>query len=314
LGYFDTISNKQIKRIAKWNGTSWDAFGTDLLFSINGSGLITACVFYKGEYYFGGNFELGNGYNEIMRWDGSQWKQLNNGVLGNAWINSMVVYKNFLFVGGFFQQSNGNSSDYIMAWDGQQWFNPFPDIYFMSQVKDLEVIDNKLFIVGDYVIPNDDGMYAFANYDGTNFCPFGGRAIYPDYPDPSIIAGLTGNIYVACNKVLFGDTVNYIAKYTGTLCDTSIYIPLSINSELDIKDNLTIFPNPFSNSSTIKLSQPLQNATLNIYNILGKEVRYLHNLNGTEIKISREGIQNGMYFFTLFDSEKLIGTGKMIVD
>ena len=216
LGYFDTISNKPAELFAKWNGTDWDSFGTPLSFNILGSDMMLDAVYYKGEYYFGGSFNLGNGLKEIMRWDGTQWKTLENGILGSVGINTMVVYKNILFVGGLFRQASGNPRDYLIAWDGLHWFDPFPGIYFMNQVRDLEVFDNKLYIVGDHIFAGDTGMYAFASYDGTNFCPFGGRAIYPYYPDPIKIAVLNGNIYVACNKVLFGYTVNYIAKLITT--------------------------------------------------------------------------------------------------
>jgi len=310
MGNFDTISNKPIYHIAKWNGTDWDSFGAPLQIS----DMVNTSVYYKGEYYFAGNFELGNGFNEIIRWNGTTWNTLENGVLGDSWVNEMVVYKNILFVGGEFLQATGNPSDFIIAWDGQHWFNPFPGIEFMTQVRDIEIFNNKLYIVGNFIIPNDTSIYAFANYDGINFCPFGGRAFYPDYPDPLKIAGLNGNIYVACNKTLFGDTVNYIAKFIGNLNDTSIYMPLSINSQYDNQNTLIAYPNPFIVSTTLKLSKSMHNATLNIYDVLGKEIKTLQNLNGPEILIKREGMKNGMYFFNLIDTKGLIGRGKMIVE
>jgi len=242
LGWFDSISNKSANRIAKWNGTAWDSFGTDLPPGV--VDVIVDAAYYKGEYYFGGSFNLGNGFKEIIRWDGSQWKTLENGILGSVGINNMVVYKGILFVGGLFRQSSGNPKDYIIAWDGQHWFDPFPGIYFMSQIKDLQVFDDKLYIVGSHIFAGDTGLYAIATYDGTNFCPSGGRAIYPYYPDISKIAVLNGNVYVACNRELFGDTVNYIAQLVGNLTDTSIYMPLSINSQPIIKNKINVYPNP----------------------------------------------------------------------
>jgi len=312
LGYFDSISNKPAKRIAKWNGSDWDSFGTDLPPGV--VYVIGDAAYYKGEYYFGGSFNLGNGFKEIIRWDGTQWKTLENGILGNVGINTMVVYKGILFVGGLFRQSSGNPRDYLIAWDGQHWFDPFPGIYFMSQVKDLQVFDDKLYIVGSHIFDGDSGLYAIAMYDGINFYPSGGRAIYPYYPDISKIAVLNGNVYVACNRELFGDTVNYIAQLVGNLTDTSIYMPLSINSQQDIKNYLNVFPNPFSVSTTMLLSKPLQNASLTMYNILGDEVKHMQNLNGSEIQITRDGLKNGLYFYNLIDSKGLVGNGKLIIE
>jgi uncharacterized protein (TIGR02145 family) len=78
--------------------------------------------------------------------------------------------------------------------------------------------------------------------------------------------------------------------------------------------NLKIYPNPFSISTTLQPTKPLQNATLTMYDILGNEVKHLQNLNGSEIKIIRESLKSGMYFFNLIDSKGLVGKGKLIVE
>jgi len=304
LGWFDTISNQNINRIAKWNGLSWESYALPLAF-FHGNGSVVTAEFYKGEYYFAGNFSFAGGLNEIACWDGSQWKPLQNGIGGDSWINDIVVYKNTLFVGGYFFHSDGNISDFLMAWNGNQWFNPFPGIQFMGQVRDLEVINNKLYIVGNYIVPNDSGMFAFANYDGAYFNAFGGRAIYPYWPDPSAIAGMNGEIFVACNYVLFNDTVKYIAKWTGTQYDTSIYIPLSINPNSLLKYDLSIFPNPSTGSITVKTqNEPIK--TIEIYNNIGIKVDEISFPNiVTEYKYNSVNKKNGMYLFKVKTNQNL---------
>ena len=212
IGAFDTISNQHIESIAKWNGTNWESFGTPLPFKVN-SGIVTSIAYYKNQYYFAGNFELGGGLNEIIVWDTSQWNPLSSGILGNSFVTDMIEYDGLLYVGGGFYESDGNVADFIMAWDGQQWIDPFPTIQYFYGINDLAVIDDKLYISGDVVLPNDTAMFSLAYYDGIDFCAFGGRAIFPDIPVPPLaIGGLNNEVYVACELTFWGDTLNYIAK------------------------------------------------------------------------------------------------------
>ena len=91
----------------------------------------------------------------------------------------------------------------------------------------------------------------------------------------------------------------------------------NINVNTDIisaKNNFILFPNPFSNTSTLRLSTPAQNASLIIYDILGKEIKRMTNLTGKEIIIQRENMKAGMYFFRIEDKIGVVGIGKMIVE
>lgn len=86
-----------------------------------------------------------------------------------------------------------------------------------------------------------------------------------------------------------------------------------IETVLNVND-ITVFPNPFFYSTTLQSSKPFQNATLIIYDVLGNAIKHIQNLVGTEIKITREGIKSGMYFYKLFDAEGLLGTGKLLIE
>ncbi|MBU0488230.1 MAG: T9SS type A sorting domain-containing protein, partial [Bacteroidetes bacterium] len=193
---------------------------------------------------------------EIARWDGNNWYPLQNGIHGDSWVNTIKVYKNFLFVGGYFQKADVNSSDYIMSWDGENWFNPFPGVNYISQVKDLMVHNDKLYIVGIFYIPGENKIYGLAWYDGTNFCPFGGSTVYPDVPDVRKIAALGDDIYITCNQTLFGDTVNFIARWNGTENDTCLTIPLSKQTTEMKESTLSLSPNPARDFVTISITEP----------------------------------------------------------
>jgi hypothetical protein len=79
------------------------------------------------------------------------------------------------------------------------------------------------------------------------------------------------------------------------------------------KNDVNIFPNPFFYSATLQAQKPLQSATLIIYDMLGKEIKRMENLNGTEITIQRDKMKSGMYFYSLSDKAGVIGNGKMVI-
>ena len=88
----------------------------------------------------------------------------------------------------------------------------------------------------------------------------------------------------------------------------------TLNVEEINGDMFTLFPNPFSYSTTLQTQKPLQSATLIICDIIGKEIKRITNINGKEIIIQRDGMKSGMYFYSFMDKSGLIGNGKIIVE
>jgi hypothetical protein len=101
-----------------------DAFGPE---GIGGQGLTSQAMAVarnpiNGDIYVGGEFNMGDGKNEIVRWDGSQWTAVGMGT------NSTVYALTFapdgtLYVGGGFtsvRQSDGTELEAlrIAVWDG----------------------------------------------------------------------------------------------------------------------------------------------------------------------------------------------------
>ncbi len=150
-----------------------------------------------------------------------------------------------------------------------------------------------------------------AKWDGTKWCGLGSffnGYIYDmvAYNNELIISGSFTQID--------GIPINHIAKWIGgsyvDTCGNSAGILEMSNSQNELK----FYPNPFNNSSTLQTTKPLQNASLFIFDMLGKEVKNYHNLNGTEIIIYSNGMKSGMYFFTLNDAKGFVGNGKLIIE
>lgn len=84
-------------------------------------------------------------------------------------------------------------------------------------------------------------------------------------------------------------------------------------SEPNRNPQIHIFPNPFSLETTVESDENFINATLDVYNIHGQQVKQLRNIFGQAAKIHRDNLQSGPYFIRLIQDNKIIMTGKLII-
>ena len=112
--------------------------------------------------------------------------------------------------------------------------------------------------------------------------------------------------------VLSDSKIRYDAKsYSLTTFVIDVSAPLS-NEELS-KDKLTVFPIPFTTYCTFKFSRLLSNGKLIIYDISGKVVREVSEINGKEIVIKRGALKSGVYFSKLVENSKILADGKLSI-
>ena len=70
--------------------------------------------------------------------------------------------------------------------------------------------------------------------------------------------------------------------------------------------NFTIFPNPFSNYTTINFNEPLtENHTILIHDVLGKEVYRNENVTGASLEVKKEQLGVGVYILSFYSAESL---------
>jgi hypothetical protein len=82
------------------------------------------------------------------------------------------------------------------------------------------------------------------------------------------------------------------------------------------KISFRIYPNPFSSTATLQFTSGKipESADLSIFNIFGKEVKRINDIQTERIEINRENLPAGVYFCTLFDkSHNRIGEQKLVV-
>jgi len=113
----------------------------------------------------------------------------------------------------------------------------------------------------------------------------------------------TGYIYFDSNPaIVTNTTLNTIAVTTGI-------------SEQTQSASVTVYPNPFTDNTTFVISDDLQNGTytFEITDVLGKKVNEIKNISDKQFSISRNDLQNGIYFYKIYSTEKIIGAGKLII-
>ncbi len=101
-GTLATAGGSPVNRIARWNGSSWQALGSGILGTY-----VRALTVYNGELIAAGLFSDAGGVpvNNIARWNGSSWAALGAGVTGN--ISAVGLWGTDLVVGGRHQQRRG---------------------------------------------------------------------------------------------------------------------------------------------------------------------------------------------------------------
>ncbi len=74
-----------------------------------------------------------------------------------------------------------------------------------------------------------------------------------------------------------------------------------------------VYPNPFTNETTITVDKELKNATLIVYNAIGQQVKQVINISGTTMRLQRDDLPAGIYFVSLLENNAVLTTGKLLI-
>ncbi len=80
--------------------------------------------------------------------------------------------------------------------------------------------------------------------------------------------------------------------------------------------DVAIFPNPFTASATLTIrsnfNAQMPPLTFKMYDMFGRMINQ-HTIAGTRSEITREALPSGVYFYQVNSSEKIIASGKLVV-
>jgi hypothetical protein len=84
--------------------------------------------------------------------------------------------------------------------------------------------------------------------------------------------------------------------------------------DLDSEVYVSVYPSPFSNLTTLRLEgyNP-ENAQLIVYDVFGKEVKKITQINTNAVLVERNNLPAGIYFYSLSENNKQLTSGKLLV-
>lgn len=108
--------------------------------------------------------------------------------------------------------------------------------------------------------------------------------------------------------------INYFRNPTGN-AGTHCSIITGVSSPPTEQVLVKLYPNPFTSQTTIEIpsSEERKNDRLKVFDMVGQVVLSSVFQNTNKIIIEREKLNSGIYFYMIFQKEKVIGTGKMVL-
>ncbi len=125
----------------------------------------------------------------------------------------------------------------------------------------------------------------------------------------SFVADSTYNYLIIANFFKDANTDTVLLNFPSqTYCFAYYYVddiyvstqPLSNIIENDFENAVSIYPNPFSNSTTLKFNDDFHfnSCKVTLYDILGKEIKN-YEMKSNELNIERDGLPEGIYFLKI---------------
>lgn len=185
----------------------------------------------------------------------------------------MIVYKDELYVAGFFSHITGYETHNIVKWDGEQWIAIGKGIYGQG-IADLFIYRDELWVVGAFDSVNNLAMNNVAIWNGEYWCSPGGY-----FGFEVMEAGeFRDTLYVGGNfREIDGDPVKkYLVKYNPAaprFCGPPVEnIPLGKTKSVQNNAEYQVFPNPVTDILYIALQgHHMNEIQITITDLYGKE-------------------------------------------
>jgi hypothetical protein len=81
-------------------------------------------------------------------------------------------------------------------------------------------------------------------------------------------------------------------------------------SESTTPGSTRISPNPFYADAVLTAPECMKDASLLIFSITGQLVKKVQHISGQEVKLTREGLEAGLYYYRLMEDNTLLGADK----
>jgi hypothetical protein len=179
-GSFTAAGGVAVNNIARWDGAAWAPMGSGVPGFPVAYGLqpVSALCVYGGELIVGGRFYSAGGVaaNNIVRWNGTEWRALAYGVVGGGVLSLAVSGADLLAGGEFGALGDGQTeASSIARWDGAAWHAMGQELFSIGSmyaiVRAIAVYGDQVYIGGNiYTNPDVSDM---ARFDGAEWVRVG---------------------------------------------------------------------------------------------------------------------------------------------
>lgn len=245
-GDFTQVGGVAANRIARWDGTTWTAFGDGF------DREVQAVHVHDGVLYAGGYFEASGAapIRSIARWTGSQWVEVGGGLDGG--VADMETFGVDLIVAGDFTSANEGtvSAEGVIRWDGSAWSDLNTGFFNIDSgwVSTLAVYQGKLhaggFFLGASGIavggPLGDPGH-IAAYNGSTWDVLDGGVLGSEDPYGAEVIDLEvfdGSLFVAgiFDSTGDGQAADGLARWDGSQWTGEVAFDLDSTSTLAVHD------------------------------------------------------------------------------
>ena len=122
-----SLQNGPERNVMQYSDGQWSPVGVGILGGFGAGGPMAV---YQGDLYLGGLIHLnaGNPGFALMRWDGSAWQQVGEGLqdetggtVQDIKVKDLLVHEDKLFVCGGFTYAGNEYAPRVATWDGSEW-------------------------------------------------------------------------------------------------------------------------------------------------------------------------------------------------
>ncbi|MES2765955.1 MAG: T9SS type A sorting domain-containing protein [Bacteroidota bacterium] len=352
-GEFINAGGQQVNCIAIWDGSQWQGFGQGML-KTGGHTFTTSVrdmAMYKGELYAAGVFDYADGKKAslIARWSGAAWEAVGIGISGN-YINTLTVYNDELYVGGSFTSAGGVPAKNIAKWNGTSWAAVGEG--FNNYVNVLKENNGVLYAAGGFTASGATATKYIARLDGETWTPLASGTNLDisslAFWDGKLIAGgyfttaggVTANRIAAFDgtawttlgtgmddfiKTLHIDMASHILYAGGGFLKAGgspanhiarFQLITGINETDSELHTFSSFPQPAADAVTILIPDNLafKARLIVITDLTGKVILKAEVAEETIIPIARGALPAGIYAYSIYSINGILGNGSIIFE
>ncbi len=309
LGFFEEIDGSQAYRIAKLVGDTWVGVlepSDDIDFA-----LFEDIVYYNGDYYVAGNFQIANGP--------SDFGKLENGAIveaaddfvavGGTIVTELEVFQDELYLSGTIYGGGGdlNAGNHLLRFDGESYSKVGCDFFRtpfeyggLGHVLDMVANEDYLYCSGSFLYCDDFPVTQVARWDGEEWCSLYGDSFHDTFsgeqaPRHLTIKEDTLMMYYPTYQDQNDEVGTHFWLYTGGQMTQSCTGPLSEKNEA--QKHFQIFPNPSTGNITLESESPLQR--ISAFDAMGRLVFQESVQNKTNHQLNLSHLPKGLYLLQI---------------